>query len=117
MVTVKFAFRRSIMVKRTSSRMNEIKGGFIRSYMSWEFVRLTVSSHITVPGTIKAHAKVENPIIGKNRTSNSNFSNATMAEDQKTGLATVKRARECSHKNIEHELSAPPVNDNSKDAF
>jgi hypothetical protein len=36
-VTVKFAFRRSIMVKRTSSRMNVIKGGFIKSYMSWEF--------------------------------------------------------------------------------
>jgi hypothetical protein len=94
MVTVKFAFRRSIMVKRTSSRMNEIKGGFIKSYMSWEFVRLTVNNHITVPGTIKEYAKVENPIIGKNRTSNSNFSNAIMAKVQKTGLATVKATPE-----------------------
>jgi hypothetical protein len=89
-VIIKFAFRRSRTVKRTSSRMNVIKGGFIRSYMSWEFVRLTISSHITVPGTIKAYARVENPIIRKNGTSNSNFSNATMAEAQKTGLATVK---------------------------
>jgi hypothetical protein len=58
-VITKFAFKRSMTVKITSSRMNVIRGGFIRSYMSWEFVRLTVSSHITIPGTIKAYAKLK----------------------------------------------------------
>ena len=61
-VITKFAFRGSMIVKITSCRMNVIRGGFIRSYMSWEFVRLTVSSHITAPGTIKAYAKVENQL-------------------------------------------------------
>jgi len=70
--------------------MNAIRGGFIKSYMSWEFVRLTVNSHITAPGTIRAYARLENPMMRKNGASNSNFSSAIMADAQKTGLTTVK---------------------------
>lgn len=55
-------------------------GGFIRSYISWEFIRLTVSNHINALGTIRLYAKLENPIMGKNSTSNSNFSKAMMAD-------------------------------------
>ena len=73
-------------------RANVIVGGFIKSYISWEFVRLTVNSHITAPGTIKAYAMVKNPIIGNVEESNSkfNFNNAAIAKVQKVGLASVK---------------------------
>ncbi len=48
-VITKFTFTRSMMAKRASSRMNAIKGGFGRVIHVMECVRLTVSSHITVP--------------------------------------------------------------------
>jgi hypothetical protein len=55
MVTVKSALEKNMIATRSSSSINVTKGGLNKSYGSWECARLTVSNHITEPGSIKGN--------------------------------------------------------------
>jgi len=87
-----FTFRKAIVIKRIRSKMNVANGGLKRSYQSWEFVRLTVSSHIIAPGTTRAYARVDKPITAENGVGNSIFSEAMIKALQKTGLIATRTA-------------------------
>jgi len=82
-MTTIFTFKKAIAIKRIRSKMNVVNGGLKRSYQSWEFVRLTVSSHIIAPGTSRAYAKVDKPITVENSVGNSIFSEAMIKALQK----------------------------------